>query len=323
MYFAQSPFFDPTSNNGIIINQAMYNPRMLPIVATRESFESHIKSIGGLEFVVAQEPAETAPGTGTGIWVIRKQRRQLKPLSQGGDEITILGTYFVVGENIYMAPAVGDVIGSRLVGAMHRFWLQQSTNSSQLSIFTSLNKFVSTASSLPNFSPALGHTYMPPASANRPKPDSQLGQLSQTSKENTPMPDSLPGSKKSSQQGAYSSTYISSRLLAESLEMSIRYGDEYMDENPITGHPGDFHLSTTGRKDKNKLAVPGGNKGTSSSQAKTSAPPTPEPKAGEVPPTRKGSKGDKSPRTPGMPKPKRRKSKAPLSAGGMTPISPT
>lgn len=157
---------------------------------------------------------------------------------------------------------------------------------------------------------------MPPQQANRLKPDSQL---SQASKENTPMPDPLAGSKKSSQPGAYTSTYLGSRLLAESLEMSIRYGDEYMDENPITGHPGEFHLSTTGRKDKNKLAVPGASRGPLSSQAKTSAPPTPEPRAGEVPPTRKGSKGDKSPRTPGMPKPKRRKSKAPISAGGLSP----
>lgn len=71
--------------------------------------------MGGLEFVVAQEPAETAPGTGTGVWVIRKQLRRLRPHSPDGDDISILGTYFVVGENIYMAPAVGDVIGSRLV----------------------------------------------------------------------------------------------------------------------------------------------------------------------------------------------------------------
>jgi mediator of RNA polymerase II transcription subunit 6 len=115
MYFAQSPFFDATSNNGIIMSQSMYNPRMQYITATRENFEAHIKSMGGLEYVVAQEPAETAPGTGTGVWVIRKQIRKLRQAALGGDEITVLGTYFVVGENIYMAPAVGDILGSRLV----------------------------------------------------------------------------------------------------------------------------------------------------------------------------------------------------------------
>ena len=28
----------------------------------------------------------------------------------------------------------------------------------------------------------------------------------------------------------------------------MKYGGEYIDENPITGRPGEFHLTTTGRK---------------------------------------------------------------------------
>jgi mediator of RNA polymerase II transcription subunit 6 len=112
-YFANSPFFDPTSNNAVLMNQAMYNQNMLHIVATREAFEGRLKSMAGLEYIVAQEPAETAPGTGTGVWVIRKQTRRKRPGQE--DEIAVHATYFVMGENIYMAPAVGDVIGSRLV----------------------------------------------------------------------------------------------------------------------------------------------------------------------------------------------------------------
>jgi len=69
--------------------------------------------MSGLEFMVAQEPAEMAPGTGTGVWVIRKQTRRKRQAEE--DEIVVHSTYFVVGENIYMAPAVGDVLGSRLV----------------------------------------------------------------------------------------------------------------------------------------------------------------------------------------------------------------
>jgi mediator of RNA polymerase II transcription subunit 6 len=95
------------------MNQAIYNQSMLHIVATREAFEGRLKIMSGLEYIVAQEPAETTPGAGTGVWVIRKQTRRKR---QGqDDEITIHGTYFIVGENIYMAPAVGDVVGSRLV----------------------------------------------------------------------------------------------------------------------------------------------------------------------------------------------------------------
>lgn len=70
--------------------------------------------MSGLEFIVGQEPAEQAPGTGTGVWVIRKQTRRKR---QGeDDEVTLHSSYFVVGENIYMAPTVADVISSRMVG---------------------------------------------------------------------------------------------------------------------------------------------------------------------------------------------------------------
>jgi mediator of RNA polymerase II transcription subunit 6 len=69
--------------------------------------------MSGLEYMVAQEPAEMAPGTGTGVWVIRKQTRRKRAGQE--DEVTVHSTYFVVGENIYMAPAIGDVIGSQLV----------------------------------------------------------------------------------------------------------------------------------------------------------------------------------------------------------------
>jgi len=66
-----------------------------------------------------------APGTGTGVWVIRKQTRRKRAGQE--DEITVHSTYFVMGENIYMAPAVGDVIGSRLVSLLHTHHLT-STN---------------------------------------------------------------------------------------------------------------------------------------------------------------------------------------------------
>ena len=90
-----------------------------------------------------------------------------------------------------------------------------------------------------------------------------------------------------------------------------------MDENPITGQPGDFHLSTMGRKEKDKLMVPAVAKAPTPASAKQSLPPTPL--KTDIPPARKGSKADKSPRTPGMPKPKRRKSSKAQGSGGISP----
>jgi mediator of RNA polymerase II transcription subunit 6 len=141
------------------------------------------------------------------------------------------------------------------------------------------------------------------------------------------MPDSLPPSstKKALSPSANTSAYASSRLLSESIDLTLRYADEYMDENPITGHPGDFHLSTTGRKSRENLkGLPASkNSSQSQSQAKSTAPPTPEKVVVDtnvaLVGARKGSRGDKSPKTPGMPKPKRRKSKALGSAGGISP----
>lgn len=93
-----------------------------------------------------------------------------------------------------------------------------------------------------------------------------------------------------------------------------------MDELPITGQPGDFHLSTTGRKEKDKLMVPLVSKAPASLVDK-GKPQTPALKT-DIPPARKGSKVEKSPRTPGMPKPKRRKSSKAAGAGSGS-VSPT
>ncbi|EPE29857.1 hypothetical protein GLAREA_01017 [Glarea lozoyensis ATCC 20868] len=296
-YFAISPFFDQTSNNHTVYTQAFFTGQM-HLVQTREAFEGRLKTMTGLEFMVAQEPANMV--NGTGVWVIRKQHRQQRP----GQEslLTLISTYFVVGENIYMAPSMGDVLSSR-----------------SLSILTSLNKFFTKASTLPTFTPALGTTYMPPPSTKVAAAHSQLGQ---TSKENTPLPDSLQ-TKKGPGPSTNNNSYLSSRLLEETLNITLKYGDEFMDENPITGEPGAFHLTGTGRKEKDvsKLMVPALSKPGSS--AATSKAPTPAPPTlkTDIEPAPAKKKGEKTPtKSPGGGKLKRRKSKV-GSGGGVSPTT--
>ncbi|RKF63271.1 Mediator of RNA polymerase II transcription subunit 6 [Erysiphe neolycopersici] len=244
-YFAQSPFFDRTSNNAVLFSQAMFNPNMMHLIQTREAFEGRLKTMTGLEFIVAHEPAEMAPGTGTGVWVIRKQTRRIKQV--GESEISVHSSYFVVGENIYMAPSVADVIASRT-----------------LSIISSLNNFFSLASSLQNFSPALGHTYLLPALKSSVS-STQPG-IPHVGKEDIPLSD-VPETKitktlnttRNSQNDT--DTILATRLFEESINIYLKYGDEYMDENPVTGEPGAFHLSSTGRKEKEKPIPPPTNKG--------------------------------------------------------------
>lgn len=114
-YFAESPFFERTSNNAIIMSQAMNNMGMYHFIQTREAFEDRLKTMSGLEFIVGEEPAEMAPGMGTGVWVIRKQTRRKRYDEE--DEVMVHASFFVVGENIYMAPTLQDILASRIVSS--------------------------------------------------------------------------------------------------------------------------------------------------------------------------------------------------------------
>ena len=93
----------------------MAAPNLIHVLETREAFERRLDQMSGLEFRVASGAKDYGPEApiGEGRWVIRKQNRRKR---QGQpDEVIVLSTYFVVGENIYMSPSVGDILRSRLV----------------------------------------------------------------------------------------------------------------------------------------------------------------------------------------------------------------
>lgn len=122
----------------------------------------------------------------------------------------------------------------------------------QLSAVTSLTSMLKTASTLPTFTPSYGHTYMPPTS--KPAESSQTAIQSQQSKETTPMPEGdsrIRGSMVGPQATTTATSNVGStvqdtRTLAESFNLLSRYGDEFMDENPLVGEPGSFILSRSG-----------------------------------------------------------------------------
>ena len=92
----------------------MYNPNMYYAIQTREAFEGRLRTMQGLEFVVTQDPSENdTKQNHSGVWVIRKQVRRKVPGQ--ADEITPVQSYFVVGENVYVAPSIESVLKSRLV----------------------------------------------------------------------------------------------------------------------------------------------------------------------------------------------------------------
>ena len=120
-YFAESPFFERTSNNASLYAQALNNQSIFYIITERRFFEERLRSMQGLEYMVTQDPSEgDKKQVHSGVWVIRKQnRRKRTGLS---DEVTPLANYFIVGESIYMAPSLGAILSTRLV---HLFQLSR------------------------------------------------------------------------------------------------------------------------------------------------------------------------------------------------------
>lgn len=119
-YFAASPFFDRSSNNGVIFTQAENNANMSQIVWSRQRFEDALRSLSGTEYMIAAGPPPSQyQGPDSGVWVVRKQDRRKRRSADGrtelSDEVTLLKTYYMCVERIYQAPAVGDIIGSKLV----------------------------------------------------------------------------------------------------------------------------------------------------------------------------------------------------------------
>lgn len=125
-YFAQSPFYDRTSNNQVLKMQSQFNEGL----HGRPDLTRELRNMKGIEFIVVlqKEPE---------MWVIRKQNR-LTP-----HEARVLATYFVVGENIYMAPSIYSIVSSRLLATAN-----------------SLTEALSKSMSLPSYSPSKGYSYV-------------------------------------------------------------------------------------------------------------------------------------------------------------------
>ena len=244
-YISESPFFDHTTKNGLTIDQARTNRRDFDVVNNRKQFEDELKRKKGDEYMIVGEPQQIAgerQGVKNGMWVVRKQNRDFGRSVDGRveEELTTLGTYYLVGENMYQAPSVGDVVGNRLVAAT-----------------TSLSKFFETASGLASFSPTAGYSYPQTANSNKAATVSASGSVNASparSREGSIVPgaegtdtQSLRSSSQlpESQHAGSTSTAQDTRLLTRSFAETLAYKDEFMDENPLLGEPGAGNLRLT------------------------------------------------------------------------------
>lgn len=124
-YFAESPFFDRTSNNQVAKMQQQFaqpkptdqsapapeaqdpDPHRRSILSTymvHAMWDQELRKLKGTEYILAyvREPD---------FWIIRKQNRS-SPTSA-----TPLQNYYIIGANVYQAPSVFKIVQSRLLSS--------------------------------------------------------------------------------------------------------------------------------------------------------------------------------------------------------------
>ena len=165
----------------------------------------------GLEFVVAHDPSQNGqipPAAVTGCWTIRKQIR--KNPGTGSGSVDVLAEYFVVGDKVFQAPALGAVLATRL-----------------LSTAKALVGLVGKAGECVAFEMESGHGYSNVSTAVK-----GLG-----SREGTPVVGALDADSGDDEDDEAKDEEV---LFAETLANRARWGNEYMDEHPLVGEPGNF-----------------------------------------------------------------------------------
>ncbi|RMD41382.1 hypothetical protein DV735_g3732, partial [Chaetothyriales sp. CBS 134920] len=243
-YFAQSPFFDRSSENNTLFMQYANSDQTAEILGTRQRFETALRSRTGLSYVVShdplQPPKQTEAPDGTklpaNVWVIRKQTR-----SVAGDDssVKVLAYYYIANQIVYEAPTVAKVLRNRM-----------------LNVTESIGKIFAEASQYPLFSAAHGHTYVKPTQKYMSQKETAA---SQPSKEATPMPGQEgPGADKAVDISPVdkASKKADAQTLFQALRLTMSYGAEYSDETPLEGEPGHFRFAKKTDQLPKAAAVP-------------------------------------------------------------------
>ena len=118
-YFAQSPFFEKTSQNQELITQYGGTPLEGRFLGTKKGWHDQLRMRRGVSYVVHHDPIETntqfdgpKAKEQSNVWVIRKQRRD-EP--QDESSVRVLGYYFILNDAIYEAPSMASVLSTRMV----------------------------------------------------------------------------------------------------------------------------------------------------------------------------------------------------------------
>jgi mediator of RNA polymerase II transcription subunit 6 len=220
-YLMNSPFFEGNSNNTAVYNTAQGHPNGMQLLNDRPTYEAELRKYNsGLQFIVAGEPkAEGQP------WLIQRQHK-VESRETGNPETVVEGNYYTQGTRLLMAPSLLDIVQARL-----------------LTVSTRMQQMAELSKNMSHWSPATGHTYMPPSYEleKTATTASRIGSPTLTSTD----PDAPTSQSQSKETTAAidptaSTTQFSDAFFQHSLNLTNHYGDEYMDENPLLGEPGAF-----------------------------------------------------------------------------------
>jgi mediator of RNA polymerase II transcription subunit 6 len=114
----------------------------------------------------------------------------------------------------------------------------------QLTVSTRLQQVADLSQDITHWSPATGYSYLPP-SYEAPKAAATASRIGSPTLAPTDA-DASQGTTTAQAADSTAPTIESSdALLMQSLNLTNRFGDEYMDENPLIGEPGAFVFTNT------------------------------------------------------------------------------
>ncbi|KAL1607547.1 Mediator of RNA polymerase II transcription subunit 6 [Nothophoma quercina] len=220
-YLMNSPFFDGESNNSAVYATAQGHPNGMQLLNDRPTYEAELRKYNsGTQFIVAGEPkAEGQP------WLIQRQNK-IESRETGNLETLVEGNFYTQGTRLLMAPSLLDIVQARL-----------------LTVSTRMQQMAELSKNMSHWSPATGHTYMPPSY----EPERTATTASRINSPTlAPTDPDAPASQSQSKDATAaidptaSTSEFSDAFFLHSLDLTNKFGDEFMDENPLLGEPGAF-----------------------------------------------------------------------------------
>lgn len=212
----------------------------------------------GIQYVVDQDPMEDevfVDGPNgrerSMIWVIKKLNRKRARTN----DIEVLGYYYIIDDTIYQAPNMFKILEYRLMNAC-----------------LAIDKVVNTTMNVPPyFSVTNGYSYYRPGQKSA---TAAISADTEASRIGTPMPDSIAVTSTQDRAVAAGADFHegSEQTVRQALSLTLRHYDQYDDDAPLIGEPGNFRYAKSKNPVQNLKASESTSRSTAPSKAGTPVP---------------------------------------------------